>query len=93
MARRAEQEAAPTSLRLAWEDGGTPPADVPLRDLDAADLCRVHRIRALRASGGEPVDAPTPVELEAIAAELAATGAWSREPTPTREPAAPADKE
>ncbi len=90
---RAERP-QPLSLRLAWA-GGPVPADVPIRDLDEGDLHRVHRVRALMASGGEWVPPATPEDLEAIALELSASGAFTREsaPTPTEPPAEPAQQE
>lgn len=97
MPRRTGEQAAaaPTGpLRLVYTGGGIPPADVPMRDLDEADLHRVHRVRSLLASGGEPVDAATAADLEAVAASLEATGAWSREQdTTTEAPAEPAEQE
>lgn len=58
--------------------GAAPGADVPGRDLSKADLAYIHRVRALQASGGDPVDPPTEDELKALGKELVATGGFSR---------------
>ena len=78
--------------------GAAAGADVPGRHLNMADLARVHRIKALQASGGEPVAPATADELHVIAEQLVATGGFSRTapaeepPTPTEAPAAPAEE-
>ena len=69
--------------------------DAPARDLNGADLARLVRIQALRESGGEPVKAAKPEQLEALVAQLCSSGAFAREmpeidPDTTEEPAAPA---
>ncbi|MBV9487174.1 MAG: hypothetical protein JO246_14080 [Frankiaceae bacterium] len=50
--------------------GETAPADVPHRDLNAADLLRIHHVRALQASSGEPVAASRPMDAAAVANDL-----------------------
>lgn len=54
-------------------------AEAPARDLNGADLVRLARIEALRASGGEPVGAATADELEALATRLSSSGAFERQ--------------
>jgi hypothetical protein len=63
--------------------------DVPARDFNHADLEYLARVRALQASGGEPVTPATLDELEALADELVASGSFSRTPPP-EPPADPA---
>lgn len=57
--------------------GEPAPGDVPQRDLNAADLAYIHRVRALQKSGGEPVDPARPMDMAAVANDLLATGAFS----------------
>lgn len=66
-------------------------ADVPARHLNAADLEYVARVRALQASGGQPVPQATEDEIAALADELVASGAFSRTPPP-EPPADPAEE-
>lgn len=77
------------------------PDGVPPRHLMVADLHRIHRVRALYKSGGQPVTPATEDELVALLEELAGSGAFAREPAaaPTgdeadqeSEPEAPADE-
>lgn len=72
--------------------GAAAGADVPGRDLTKADLAYIHRVKALRESGGDPVDRPTADDLAALAKELVATGGFSRKaPETVTEPAAGED--
>ncbi len=91
MSRRALVPEATTPITSAELSlvfaGGAVPDEVPARDLNAADLARIARIRALQASAGDPVTAAGDDELAAIAAELLASGAFtSGAPAPEPDP-------
>lgn len=66
--------------------------DAPARDLTAADLAYIHRVGALRASGGDPVKPATAADIATLAERLEATGSFARnDPAAAEGPAAPAD--
>ncbi|HEY8637451.1 MAG TPA: hypothetical protein VIL81_09335 [Candidatus Limnocylindrales bacterium] len=90
---------------LFFREGSTADPNIPARDLTAADLSYLHRVRALQKSGGEPVTAASPSEIEKLADELHDSGSYlyrapaDHEPSSpaseplTEAPATPADKE
>lgn len=63
---------------------------IPARDLTGADLEYIARTRALRESGGQPVAKRTAEDLDAIAAELVASGFYSK--SKPKSPASPAEE-
>lgn len=95
--KRTAASAAGISLAssepVLFYTGGPIYGDAPARDLTAGDLAYLHRVGALRRSGGEPVGKATPAALEELAGQLAATGAFSPQPPKPEgdDPTAPAD--
>jgi hypothetical protein len=68
--------------------GEPAPGDVAHRDLNAADLEYIARVRALQASGGEPVGQPTRGEIAGIANDLIAFGGFAAKAAPEPKPKA-----
>ena len=64
------------TVLLTFADGPLGTA-VPGRDLHGGDLARIARVRALTASGGEPVEPPTQEQLAALYLELVASGTFT----------------
>lgn len=63
-------------------NGGPVPGDVPARDLHGGDLARIAYVRAhLDLEEGRPKPA-TPKQLDALATELIASGAFDAESIP-----------
>lgn len=77
---------------LFHKEGATVDPNIPARDLTPADLSYLHKVRALQKSGGEPVDAASPADLESLAAELHDTGAFLFRAPADHEPSSPASE-
>lgn len=80
---------------VLYHTGEPAPGNVPARDLTAADLHYLHRVKALAASGGEPVRPATSAQLAALRDDLAEHPAFRKtkpDVAPTEEPAAPAEE-
>lgn len=71
-----------TTDPVVFFTGEAVPDDVPQRDLNAADLAYIHRVRALIASEGAPVKAARPMDVAAVANDLLEHAGFSARAVP-----------